>query len=339
MERLFEPLQDDEPLPPSTVDVWQAVRAGRRRIRARWASVGTVVLVVLAIVVPILSHTAIGGPPVGPAVQPQSDTGFDPMRRVISIDDLPGMAPHSYSTARYWQQLTVAAGRSKLVEVIVYAPGRHATYTLGGVVRPQTGKPAEPVAGREAFWLNRTLGGQGGEMLAWQWADDAWAFIQLQGQDSEVPDRDTSHRVASAVRVGEGEPVTMPFTVPVPANHELVGTGTQIRPPSDPFVRTSLSFDTEHPADPGRYASDQRGFQVAVENGWKMAQMFDANRQLDGHPARVVDGHVLIFGLTAGFAVDVQGAGSQDTLSAVARSVQLLPAPDDRSTWTTHPLR
>jgi hypothetical protein len=339
MERLFEPLHDDEPLPPSTVDIWQAVRVGRRRIRARWAGVGTVVLVVLAIVVPVLSHTAIGGPPVGPAVQPQSETGFDPMRRVISVGDLPGVTPSSYSTARYWQQVTLSVGNGKLVQVIVYAPGRQATYPQGGVVRPEKGDPTEPVAGRKAFWLNRPLSGLDGEMLAWEWTDGAWAFVQLQGRDSESPDRDVSRRVAAAVRVGEGEPVTMPFTVPVPANHELVGTGTSLRPPGDPFVATSLSFDTEHPADPDRYASNQRGFKVGVENGWKMGQMFDANRELDGHTARVVDGEVIIFGLTDGFAVDVQGAGSQDTLSDVARSVRLLPTPSDRSTWTTRPLQ
>jgi hypothetical protein len=339
MQRLFGPLRDDDPLPPSTVDIWRAVRDGRRRIRARWAGVGTVVLVVLAIVVPVLSHTAAGREPVGPAVQQQSDIGFDPLRRVITVGDVPGTAPQSYGTAKHWQQLTLTVNKSGFAQVIVYAPGWKATYATGGFVRPDTGTPAEPVAGRTAYWLNRTLDGQQGPMLAWEWADDAWAFVQLHGPGADQPDKDMTHRVATAVRVGDGEQVTMPFTVPVPEGHHLTGTSTQIRPSGDPFVRTGLLFDTEDPHDPDRYASDQRGFRVSVENGWKVGQQFGANGKLDDHPARVVDGQVHIFGLAGGFAVDVEGAGSQETLSAVARSVHLVSAPDDRSTWVSQPLR
>jgi hypothetical protein len=339
MQRLLGPLRDDDPLPPSTVDIWQAVRDGRRRIRARWAGVGTVVVVVLAIVVPILSHTAVGGAQVGPAVQQESGIGFDPLRRVITVGDVPGTAPLSYGTAKHWQQLTLTVNKSGFAQVIVYAPGWKATYATGGVVRPDTGTQAEPVAGRTAYWLNRTLGGQQGPMLAWEWADDAWAFVQPQGAEADKPDKDMMHRVATAVRVGDGEQVTMPFTVPVPKGHHLIGTATQIRPSGDPFVRTGLLFDTEDPHDPDRYASNQRGFQVSVENGWKVGQQFGANRQLDGLPARVVDGQVHIFALASGFAVDVQGAGSQDTLSAIARSVHLVSTLDDRSTWVSQPLR
>jgi hypothetical protein len=298
-----------------------------------------VVLVVLAIVVPVLSHTAVGGAPVGPAIQPESEAGFDPLRRIITVGEVPGAAPQSYTTAKHWQQLTLTVGTSGFAQVIVYAPGWQATYAPGGVVRPDAGTPAEPVAGRTAYWLDRTLDGQPGPMLVWGWADDAWAFVQLQGPGADQPDQDTLHRIAAAVRVGDGEQVTMPFTVPVPAGHHLVGTATQIRPPSDPFVRTGLLFDTEDPGDPNRHASNERGFSVAVENGWKVGQQFGANQELDGHPARVVDGEVHIFGLADGFAVDVQGAGGQDTLRDIARTVQLVPAPNDRSTWASQPLR
>src|SRR5262245_42595229 len=104
MERLIESLRDDDPLPPSTVDIWQAVRVGRTRIRARWAGVSTVVLVVLAIVVPVLSHTAIGGMPLEPANRPESAPGFDPLRQIISVGEVPGTTPYSSSTAKHWQQ-------------------------------------------------------------------------------------------------------------------------------------------------------------------------------------------------------------------------------------------
>jgi hypothetical protein len=276
---------------------------------------------------------------VEPAVQPESSAGFDPLRRIITVGDIPQTTPRSYTTGKRWQQLSLSVNTSGMADVIVYSPGWHATYATGGYVRPDAGTPSDPVAGRKAFWHSRALNGLREPMLVWEWSDDAWAFVQFQGPKETWPDKDTLHKIAAAVRVTDGEQVTMPFTMPVPAGHHLIGASGQIPAPGDAFVRTGLLFDTEDPGDPGRYASDQRGFSVAVENGWKMGQKFGANRKLGGHDARVVDGQVHIFGLTGGFAIEVSGAGSQDTLSAVAQTVQLLPAPDDRSTWTPQPLR
>ncbi|MBP2329698.1 hypothetical protein JOF56_010083 [Kibdelosporangium banguiense] len=339
MERLIESLRDDDPLPPSTVDIWQAVRAGRRRIRARWAGVGTVVLVVLAVVIPVLSQTATGGMPLEPANRPASAPGFDPLRKVISVGEVPGTTPYSYGTAKYWQQYTLTIGTSGAAQAIVYAPGWPATYLSGSVVQPETGTQAEPVAGRQAYWLNRTLDSDTGAMLAWEWTDGAWAFVQPQGPEETQPDKEMMHRIASAVRVDGGTQLAMPFTVPVPAGHHLVGTTTMTRPHNDPYVRTGLLFDTEDLGDPGRFATTQRGFNVAVENGWKMGQKAGTNEQVDGHEARVVDGQVQIFDVADGFAIDVQGAADKETLRAVARSVQLSKTPSDWSTWVTQPLR
>lgn len=336
MDRLLDPLRDEDPLPPSEVDVDRAIRVGRRRVRTRWVGTGVLVAAV-AFLVPVLGLPGGSGSSVDPATSSQraaEPRDFDPMRRVVAVADVPGIVTDSYTTARRWQRISVRnAGWTGLGSVTVHAPGRQAADPEGGVLRPETGTPAEPVDGRPAYWVDRPSG----DLLAWQWTDDAWAFVNYQDVRTEGEvDRETARRIALAVRVGDGEPVTVPFTVPRPAPYQLVGTTADLRPPGDPFVRTGLLFATEDPADAGRCVDCVA---VAVENGDRVALQNGVNQTVDGHPA-VVDGRkVTIYGFTAGFAVDVWGGTADDAASlAVARSVRLVPTPDDRSTWTARPL-
>jgi len=80
------------------------------------------------------------------------------------------------------------------------------------------------------------------------------------------------------------------------------------------------------------------GEPVAVEKGDKMGSHAGANDDVDGHPAMVGDGEVIVFDVADGFAVDatgsVMGHGETDLLD-VARTVRLVPAPGDQSTWVT----
>ncbi|ONI89685.1 hypothetical protein ALI22I_14380 [Saccharothrix sp. ALI-22-I] len=342
MERLFDPLRDEDPLPPSEVDIDRAIVAGRRQVRARWVGTAAVVAAV-AFLVPVLGLPGGGGSSVGPATQPGSAVGiedFDPMRRVVTVADVPGATPESYTTARRWQRIMLKIGETGFGLATVYAPGRQATDGQG-VIRPETGTPAEPIGGRPAYWVGR----ENGELLAWQWTDGAWALLTVEyagaggdaGTDSEA-DRDTMRRIAQAVRVGVGEPVTMPFTLPLPTPplptpHRLIGATTQIRPPDNPFVRTGLVFATEDPSDPDREVG---AVSVAVENGSKMAQHLGANQTVDGHPAKVDGESVIIFGFTDEFAIDVRGPS--DALLTIARTVRMVPTPSDKSTWTSQPL-
>jgi hypothetical protein len=335
MTRLLDPLRDEDPLPPSRVDIERAVQTGRRRVRVRWtgAAIG---VVVLALLVPVLGLPGGGGSPDGPANQPELDIDypeFDPMRRVVELGDVPEVAPFSYTTARRWQRINLKVGDKGFAMLTVYSPGRKATDGYGAI-EPETGTPASPVGGRSAYWLDRGPD----EMLAWQWAAGAWAFVHLQDVgDGSEPDRDSMRRIAEAVRVDDkaGEQVAVPFTVPRPAPYQLIGTTTQIREAGNPFVRTGLTFAGEDPTDPDRQYSS---VSVAVENGSKMGSHAGANENVDGHPAMVNDDQeVIIFDVLDGFAVDVQGTGEVDLLP-IARSVRLVPTPSDRSTWATQPL-
>lgn len=332
MDRLLDPLRDEDPLPPSEVDLYRAVRVGRRRVRARWVGTGALVAVV-ALLVPVLGLPGGSGSTVEPAATSQravEPADFDPMRRVVTVGDVPGVVAGSYTTARRWQRISVQRGHTGMGSVTAYAPGRPVTGSDGVVLRPETGTLTEPVDGRPAYWV----GTPSGDRLAWQWTDGAWAVVHF--RDHQVGDeanRDTTRRIAMAVRVGDGEPVTVPFTVPRPAPYRLVGTATQLRPPGDPFVRTELLFGTEDLPDAGDYAD---ALSVGVENGGRVvALQSEVNQTVDGRPAMVAEGKVTIFGFTAGFAVDVGGAA--DAL-AIARGVRLVPDPDDKSTWTARPL-
>lgn len=132
---------------------------------------------------------------------------------------------------------------------------------------------------------------------------------------------------------------TPPANPALPPDYRLLGTTAQIREPGNPFVRTGVMFGPRDVADPGRQASNEGGVLVSVENGSKMAQALGADRTIDGHPAVASQGLLIMFGFASGFAVEVQGVGGEDALLAAARAVQLVPNPDDRSTWTDQPLR
>ncbi|MEU4768851.1 hypothetical protein AB0H12_36960 [Actinosynnema sp. NPDC023794] len=214
MDRLLDPLRDEDPLPPSEVDIDRAIRVGRGRVRTWWVGTGVLVAAV-AFLVPVLGPPGGSGSSVDPATSSQraaEPRDFDPLRRVVAVADVPGIVIDSYTTARRWQRISVRdAGWTGLGSVTVHAPGRQAADAEGGVLRPETGTPTEPVDGRPAYWVDRPSG----DLLAWQWTDGAWAFVRYQDVRTEdEADRDTARRIALAVRVGAGEPVTMPFTVP-----------------------------------------------------------------------------------------------------------------------------
>lgn len=327
MERLFDALRDEDQLPPSEVDIDRAIRSGRRRVRVRWLGAAAFVVVV-AFLVPVLGLPGSSVGPAGPPPGPVED--FDPMSRVVTVAGVLDVSPISYVTARQWQRINLDVGENQFAWVTVYAQGRQASDGRAAL-RPEAGTPAEPIGGRPAYWVERGPD----ELLAWQWADGAWAYVTHQDPTTGGTDQDTMRRIALGVRVGAGEPVSMPFTLPLPEHYTLIGATTQVRSSSDPFVRTGLVFGPEDPADPDLpYDS----LSVAVENGDKVARHLGANETVDGRPALVQDKQVIIFDVADGFAVDVQGTTDTDTLRSVARTVRLVPTPNDRSTWTIQPL-
>ncbi|OLF07297.1 hypothetical protein [Actinophytocola xanthii] len=334
MERLFELLREDEPLPPSQVDIYRAVRAGRRRIRIRWAATGAFVLAV-ALLVPALALPAGPGPFFEPgtrlAIAPED---FDPMRRTVTLTEVPGARADAYTTAARWQQVGVRVGTSGYATVTVYAPGRTATGIVNGeagLLNPEAGEPADPVGGHRAHWL--TL--DNGLTLAWQWGDRGWAYLSI--QDGEGADRETAHRIAAAVVVHEPRAVAMPFTLPKPDGLHLVGTSTHVELPGAgaAFLRAGVLLAAEDPSDPSREVGM---ITVSAERSDKTAGHLGADTTLGGRPAMVTPGEVIIFGLPDGFAVEVSSFRDNGQLDEIAQSVRLVAHAGTTSTWVTDPV-
>jgi hypothetical protein len=332
MERLFELLREDTPLPPSEVDVERAMRAGRRRVRGRWISAAAVVAVVLSVVSVI---AAIGRPAVETA-KPPGD--FDPMRQVIVVDD-PSTRIFHYTTARRWQDVTL--GGSNGGWLTVYAPGRMPT-DGHGPMRPETGSPAGEVNGKPAYWITKqrrieTAYGPyaAGEVLAWQWADGAWALLQLLDRDAtRAPDRKAMLRVAPAVRVTAGATVRMPFTLPRPAGNKLVGTDISFVPGDTVGGNPGLRLAAADPADPDL---GDRPLSVALSDSLATGVGI-SNRTVNGHPTLATADSALIFDVVGRFDVFVSGTADGEARVAIAATVRPVPNPDDLSTWIAEPL-
>jgi hypothetical protein len=333
MERLFEVLRDDVPLPPSEVDIERAMRAGRRRIRGRMLGVGALVVAVLSVV----SVVGLARTPAVETAQP-SVGEFDPLRRVIALDNSVASMTR-YETGRRWQQAYVATEEG-VGDLTVFAQGRPLLDDAGHPIAPETGTPADPVQGRPAYWIQR----DDDFALAWQWTDGGWAFLSIADQGTYIPTRAAMARVASAVRVTSGSPVTTPFTMPRPGHHKFVGTYTSFM--LDPRMGTYLVFAADDPAHPDEltfpnlYPSRpaETRIIVGVDEGMDDGDGH-SNRTVGGHLASVSGNEVSIYDVIGRFDILARGSADGETLLAIGRTVRLVPNPADESTWTDRPLR
>jgi hypothetical protein len=217
-------------------------------------------------------------------------------------------------------------------------------------VLPSAGIPAEPVRGRSAYWLDRTLWGNPGQMLAWEWGAGAWAFVDLPngtpaGSTLDDELRGQLHSVAEAVHTDGDEPVTVPFTMPLPEGRRLTGTSVVRGTSGDttPFVIAAVHLGEVDSADPHRVTLAESGsasLVVSVGNGASPDDKGGTNRTIAGHPARIEPGVVVLFGFPDGFSIEVGGDARLDeaALIALAQSVQVLRQPSDERTWTSAPL-
>lgn len=191
--RLLDTLRDGEP-GPGHVDVTEAVRAGRRRVRLRRGAglVATVASVVLvAVLVAGLGRLTSSSKP-RPAAPPGS---FDVLRKAFRVGSAGGFTPYTYETGRFRQR------------VVLHGTGT-ATVTMyaKGVLPEPSGSAAPDVDGHPARW---THGG-----IAWEWTPGGWAIVT-------GTDRDRSYKVALSVRSGPGDPLRPPVKVAGGALHGL----------------------------------------------------------------------------------------------------------------------
>jgi hypothetical protein len=267
----------EENLPPSTVDIMRAVRAGqrRRRIRTGLAALAAVVALVIAgATAPIWLSSRPGPPPpaehtCGSPVpsRPAQPTWelLDPLTSDVDATGVAGFRLKTSITLTTFQyaQLASDAG-DREVTVVLFAcgaePRRFDTDGTPIAFDPSAGEPADPIGGSAAYWLSQEevfLPGPA-QALAWQWTAGAWviAFASAPEKDPSTVDtaelRGIATRVAPELRLGAGTPVTSPFSLPVPAGMFPAITVTRFAADNGRNFPLSfgIGFDTVGSAEP-----------------------------------------------------------------------------------------
>jgi len=229
----------DEELPPSRVDIYRAVRSGRRqrRIRTALGASGAALAVAAAglaapawlshQVAPVpLSHTC-GSPHPARDSMPTWQR-FDPLLIEIDASGVPAHQVVTVTTAVSWQRVQLNSYDGREATVTLFAcDGEPFVSNPGGSptpVDPTQGEPADPVAGAPAYWLPQDdpadpVG------LAWQWTPGAWAVVvpaEPAGPVGSWPAwprdelRTVARQIADGLALGVGKPVTAPIALPVP---------------------------------------------------------------------------------------------------------------------------
>jgi hypothetical protein len=222
------------PAPKSTVDISQAILAGRRTIRRRRmlasGSVAAAVVATLFVVMGLTRTAPIPPSTPSPTAAPES---FDPLRVYAELRRLP-FTPDRLDTTTGRNSLTVVASQdtqpSGDVRLTVVTAGHEVANPLREpvAVRPGQaahGQAAEPLNGHRAEW---TWSGTTTAALRWEYAPGAWAEVSVSGLPGDP--RTVAREIASLVRFGANTGVRLPF--------QLDG----VRAPLEPrLVRTSFA--------------------------------------------------------------------------------------------------
>lgn len=239
---LLAPLRELEPDTPSQVDVGRAVLDVRRRVRRRRVLGATAAVAVAALVVATVPSVAGGLLDRKPPAESGAGlTEFDVMRQSFRVGSAAGFTPLTYETERYVQKVTLVpatpgAGEHRATVSMFARDG------LGPDWKPAAepdNEPAPDVNGRRAVWMT---GVPGTANLAFEWADGAWAIVEVRGDDARI----RAHRVAQSVEAGVDVPVTVPFTLSRAQveRYQVVGTTVSYGQTgrSDGNLRATLMF-------------------------------------------------------------------------------------------------
>ncbi|GIF96489.1 hypothetical protein [Catellatospora citrea] len=296
-----------------------------------------------------------------PALPPGTAPGaFDVMRRWVDVSAVSDLHVQQFNTGRYWQYVTLYDAQERItVEVIVYASQGKPVFGAPesrdfGPVDLTGAESAGQVAGKPASWLpaRQGMAGLHAARLGWQWAEGGWAFVAA-ADNAQDPGLEPSAEAMAALRVraaqvagalviGRGPAVTMPFTVSsVPECSRLTGTSYYLGTHANgtPFVRAGLVFSRVDNTDPLLFPPDVVTSVIADSVATPADKPGSVNEQVDGRPAVVGNGFVMLHGLD-GFALEVNAPLGRDALIAYARTVRIVEgAHGDESKWTDRPIR
>jgi hypothetical protein len=305
---LLAPLRDVVPAGQSAVDIAKAKVAGRRQSRRRVVA-GMVAAASLVVVAGIGLPALINNLP--DATTPAGATSeFDIFKRVVTVGSAGGFTPVTHETFKDRQVIDLmrADGGQGTATIKVYAPASSPAYP------DRYDRQADDVNGGVAYWVDGEL------MLAWKWADHAWATVTWDNvPDADIKDR--IHRVAQSVLPRE-EPVTMPFTLA--RNDALILQSVEVSLKS----AVSWAFFT--------YASPDGPLTISV--GLRPAEPgMVADTDVNGHPATASSNLVMILD-TGHNLVAMAGSdgknGASELLKQVAAGIKAVPDLNDRATWS-----
>jgi hypothetical protein len=187
---LLGPLRGVDAPPSNGVSVERAIRTVKRTRVLQLAAVVVLVLVATAVVPLTFRQTENIAAP----------TAFDLFVRTVSAGTEGGYRVTGYQTGEHWQIIHLGPERQETL-----ARGTITVYAKGFFNFADSSKVVPDVNGRRAVWL--------GDKLAWQWAHDAWAVVEIYGfSDAES----RSHSLATSVSFREHVPMTLPFTMSRP---------------------------------------------------------------------------------------------------------------------------
>jgi hypothetical protein len=206
--------------PPSRVDIGLARERGSVLVRRRrWALAGVPLLAAAAVVALVLGIGAMTGGGGGPRITPVPSASavrhpFNPLAPYAAFGWLPKGVPRNVnSIGSTLAQLQLAAGSAAKGEFSLTAWTRGACHPDAAQVRANLrgqhhpvlncedatigwganlSRPAPAVGGRPAFWFN-------GHMLAWEYAQQAWATLYVFRRGTPIPAA-TIVKVAAHVR-------------------------------------------------------------------------------------------------------------------------------------------
>ncbi len=215
---------------------------------------------------------------------------------------------------------------------------------------PSGGEPGPIIDRSPSYWQQAVLGADGAT-LAWQWATNAWAFVQVTGFGPELSARPVAAKVASSVRTGLSEPVAFPFTAARPPA-QLALRESQVYSDGDATFGADLSFSRDGSMETADAPPEQLllSSQTTPERTGPDQKYADPNFSVNGHPA------YLSFDGTGAGVINVYGVSGQmltvevyDAVTAkfvdvkqaiaLATTMAVVSGATDQANWTTSPLR
>jgi hypothetical protein len=240
---------DAPPLERTVDDIVGMGQDVQRRHRTRGLAISACCVAVLAVsavvAVPRMLHGSDGGaqpihrakaavgtapstsPSAPPLAEPFSFTLQSYTRGSLRVD-----VPRTVSTA--YQAAAVFSGSDLAGYLTVFRPGAFDS----GVI---AGRPTTTVSGRPgAQWSDQRKPEAPGDpamtdrFLTWQYADDAWATLEIFSADAGVPSAADLRLLAEGLTFGTATPAKLPFKVTyVPAGYHPVIVGTHAWPGKD----------------------------------------------------------------------------------------------------------